>query len=84
MIRILRSPLTSKMPQPTRSPADGSITLNVTPVNDAPLATNLNQSIGYTEGDLSVTIADIVISDLDTGETITANTNPWLTQPMVR
>ena len=53
-------------------PVDGSITLNVTPVNDAPMATNLNQTIGYTEGDLSVAIADIIVSDLDTGETITA------------
>ena len=41
-------------------------------MNDAPLATNLTQTIGYTEGDLSVAIADIVVSDVDTGETITA------------
>ncbi len=53
-------------------PADGSIALTVTPVNDAPTATNLTQGIAYTEGDASVALADIVVSDVDTGETITA------------
>ena len=35
-------------------PTDGTITLDVTPVNDAPLATNLTSTSVYTEGDVSV------------------------------
>ncbi|ASJ75285.1 DUF4347 domain-containing protein [Granulosicoccus antarcticus] len=50
----------------------GTITLEVTPVNDAPAATNLNSTSAYTEGDASVLIIDIVVSDVDTGEEITA------------
>ena len=53
-------------------PADGTITLDVTPVNDAPTATNLTTTSSYTEGAGSVAITDIVVSDVDTGETITA------------
>jgi hypothetical protein len=53
-------------------PADGTITLDVTPVNDVPTATNLTSTSSYNEGDASVAITDIVISDVDTGETITA------------
>ena len=59
----------------TEWPSDGSIALNVTPINDAPLATDLNQTIAYTEGDLSVAITDIIVSDVDAGETITRNLN---------
>ena len=54
------------------SPADGIITLDVTAQNDAPNASNLNQTIGYTEGDSTVALTDIVISDVDTIETVTA------------
>jgi VCBS repeat-containing protein len=53
-------------------PADGSIALNVTAVNDAPTATNLTQTKTYTEGDASVALDDIVVTDVDTGETLTA------------
>jgi hypothetical protein len=53
-------------------PADGTITLNVTAVNDAPTATNLTQTKSYTEGAASVVLDDIVVSDVDTGEIITA------------
>src|SRR5258707_4218138 len=41
-------------------PTDGVINLNVTAVNDAPTATNLSQTLGYTEGAASVAINDIV------------------------
>ena len=59
--------------QDTTGPANGTITLTVTPVNDAPGATNLTQAHAYTEGDLSVALDDIVISDVDTNpaQTIT-------------
>ncbi|MEE9343853.1 MAG: LamG-like jellyroll fold domain-containing protein [Gammaproteobacteria bacterium] len=53
-------------------PVDSTITLSVTAVNDPPLATNQTQSVAYTEGDLSVAINDIVVSDVDTSESITA------------
>ena len=47
-------------------PADGTITLDVTPVNDAPAATNLTQTKTYTEGAASVALDDIVVSEVDT------------------
>jgi len=53
-------------------PVDGSITLDVTPINDAPTATNLSSTSAYNEGDASVPITDIVVSDVDAGEIITA------------
>ncbi len=53
-------------------PLTGTITLDVSPVNDAPTATNLTSTSAYNEGDASVAITDIVVSDVDTGETITA------------
>jgi len=52
--------------QSAAGPADGSITLNVTPANDAPTATNLTQAKAYNEGDGSVALDDIVVSDVDT------------------
>jgi predicted outer membrane repeat protein len=56
----------------TSGPLTGTITLDVTPVNDAPTATNLSSTSVYNEGDASVPITDIVVSDVDTGEVITA------------
>ena len=53
-------------------PADGSITLDVTPQNDAPTATNLSSTSSYTEGAGTVALDDIVISDVDSGETLSA------------
>ncbi len=55
-------------------PVAGVITLDVTPVNDAPTATNLTQTKTYTEGAASVALDDIVVSDVDTSpaQTITA------------
>ena len=50
----------------------GTITLDVTPVNDQLAATNVTQTKAYTEGDASVALDDIVVTDVDTGETITA------------
>ncbi len=60
--------------QDSAGPADGTITLDVTPVNDAPTATNLTQTKTYTEGDATVALDDIVVSDIDTSpaQTITA------------
>ena len=45
---------------------EGTLTINVTPVNDAPTATNLTQSLSFTEDDASMDIDDIVISEVDT------------------
>jgi len=55
-------------------PVDGLITLDVTPANDAATATNLTTTAAYAEGDASVAITDIVVSDPDTSpaQTITA------------
>ncbi|MEQ9638704.1 MAG: Ig-like domain-containing protein, partial [Alphaproteobacteria bacterium] len=53
-------------------PLTGTITLDVTPVNDAPSATNLTSTSNYTEGAASVAITDIVVSDIDTGDVVTA------------
>ncbi|RCK29724.1 hypothetical protein TH19_22995, partial [Thalassospira profundimaris] len=53
-------------------PTNGSIALNVTAVNDAPTATNLTQTQTYTEDDSSVALGDIVVTDVDSNETITA------------
>ena len=53
-------------------PAQGVITLDFTPVNDPPTATNLSSTAMYTEGDANVPLADIVVNDIDTGDVITA------------
>ncbi|MGQ7958624.1 DUF4347 domain-containing protein [Pseudomonas sp. SP16.1] len=53
-------------------PADGTISVTVTGVNDAPTATNLTQSKSATEGGGAVALDDIVVTDVDTGDTITA------------
>ncbi|MBU3055927.1 DUF4347 domain-containing protein [Pseudomonas indica] len=53
-------------------PADGTISVTVTGVNDAPTATNLTQSKAATEGGSAVALDDIVVTDVDTGDTITA------------
>ncbi len=54
-------------------PADGTISLDVTPANDAPTATNLTQTVTYTEDPGgSVALGDVVVTDVDTGDTITA------------
>ena len=46
--------------------------ITVSNTNDAPTATNLTHTSAYTEGAASVALQDIVVSDVDTGETITA------------
>ncbi|MDJ0833996.1 MAG: cadherin-like domain-containing protein [Gammaproteobacteria bacterium] len=53
-------------------PADTTIALDVTPVDDPPTATNLNQSLAYNQGDAVVAINDIVVTEVDTGDSITA------------
>ena len=50
----------------------GSKAMTATAVNDAPTASNLSSTSTYNEGEASVAITDIVVSDADTGETITA------------
>ncbi|MAE63431.1 MAG: hypothetical protein CMJ18_04095 [Phycisphaeraceae bacterium] len=47
-------------------------TINVTAVNDAPTATNLAQTKAFTEGDATVAIDNIVITDTDIAEVVTA------------
>ena len=49
-----------------------TLTIPITGTNDAPVATNLTQTLAYTEGAASVPINDIVVSDVDNGDTITA------------
>lgn len=44
----------------------------VAAMNFAPTATNLTQTVSYVEDDASVALADIVVSDADAGDTITA------------
>jgi hypothetical protein len=46
--------------------------LTITRVNDAPTATNLTDAVGFTEDAPSVALQDIVVADVDTGDTITA------------
>jgi hypothetical protein len=60
--------------QDAAGPADGTIALNVTPVNDAPVASHLTQVQDYGEDDASVALDDIVVSEVDTNpaQTITA------------
>ncbi len=48
------------------------VSITVDPTNDAPTATNLTGTSPYNEGDASVAITDIVVSDVDAGENITA------------
>ncbi|NIV45881.1 MAG: DUF4347 domain-containing protein, partial [Gammaproteobacteria bacterium] len=43
----------------------GIKTMTALPINDPPTATNLNQVKSYTEGDASVALDDIVVSDVD-------------------
>ncbi|MCB2180939.1 MAG: tandem-95 repeat protein, partial [Desulfobulbaceae bacterium] len=50
----------------------GSIILTVISTNDSPSATNLTTTSAYAEDALSVAITDIVVTDPDTGEVITA------------
>jgi Ca2+-binding RTX toxin-like protein len=50
-----------------------TVTLQVTPVNDAPTAANLTQTVTYTEDPGgSVALGDIVVTDVEAGDTITA------------
>lgn len=49
-----------------------SSTVAVTPVNDAPQATNLTQSKLFTEDSGALALDDIVVTDVDAGDTITA------------
>jgi len=60
------------------SASDYALIINATAVNDAPTATNLTQttgtagtSVAYTEGDLSVELGDIFVTDVD-GDNVTA------------
>ncbi|MGV3591177.1 MAG: LamG-like jellyroll fold domain-containing protein, partial [Gammaproteobacteria bacterium] len=54
------------------SVASDTVVLAVNAVNDAPTATNLTQSKSVTEGGGAVALDDIVVSDGDSGDTITA------------
>ncbi|NQV33586.1 MAG: endo-1,4-beta-xylanase, partial [Phycisphaeraceae bacterium] len=51
---------------------DVTFNISITGQNDAPTATNMTQTQTYAEGTVSVVLDDIVGSDADTGETITA------------
>ena len=49
-----------------------SLAVTVTDQNDQLAAININQTVSFTEDDASAAIADIVISDADAGEEVTA------------
>jgi len=50
---------------------DSTTVITVTSINDVPAATNMTQTQTYNEGDASVAIDDIVITDDDLNETVT-------------
>lgn len=50
-----------------------AVSIIIEPINDAPSATNLTSNSAYIEGDASVPITDIVLSDVDVGEAISAS-----------
>ncbi len=52
--------------------AIGTVTISISPVNDAPSASNLSSTSSYNEGDATVALSDILVSDADAGETISA------------
>ena len=56
----------------TAAAVTGTKNVTVTAVNDAPTATNLNAAESFTEDDAAFSLTDIVISDADSGETVTA------------
>ncbi|RCK07508.1 hypothetical protein TH5_03750, partial [Thalassospira xianhensis MCCC 1A02616] len=63
----------------TVTPNDGTVngtadtvTINITAENDAPTATNLTQTLPFTEDGGSVALGDIVVTDVDSGDTVTA------------
>ena len=45
--------------------ATGTITFDVTPVNDTPTAADITHTVTYTEDDSSVELTDIVITEVD-------------------
>ncbi|MBF0193745.1 MAG: DUF4347 domain-containing protein, partial [Magnetococcales bacterium] len=49
----------------------GSKAVTVTGVNDAPTATNLSSAEAFTEDDAAFILTDIVVSEVDTNETVT-------------
>ncbi len=49
-----------------------SAQMTVTSVNDAPIATNLTQAKGFTEDGGAVALDAIVVTEVDTGDTVTA------------
>ncbi len=49
-----------------------AIAVTVTNANEAPTATNMTSTASYTEGAASVPLTNIVVSDIDVGDTITA------------
>lgn len=49
-----------------------AINLDITAVNDAPTATNLTQTAKYNDNDSSVALEDIVVTDPDGSDTVTA------------
>jgi len=50
-----------------------TMSITVSAQNDAPTATNLNASVSYSPGDVAVDLNDIVITDVDSGEIVTAS-----------
>src|SRR4029077_11524018 len=62
-------------------PADGTITPDVTPVNQPPAASNLTRTKAYTEGAASVALDDIVVSEVDTSPAQTITATLTLSQP---
>ncbi|MCP1319268.1 DUF4347 domain-containing protein [Halomonas sp. 707B3] len=65
--------LTIKANDGTVDSSIANVNIDITAVNDAPTATNLTQSSGsFTENGGSAALNDIVVTDVDTDDTITA------------
>ncbi|NDV24536.1 DUF4347 domain-containing protein [Desulfovibrio sp. JC022] len=50
----------------------GTVNIDITATHDSPAATNVDQVQTYTDGDSSVALDDIIVSDPDTDEQVTA------------
>ena len=70
-VRVYDQALTAGQIESIASGA-AEVSLTVDPINDAPQATNLTSTSAYIEGDASVAITDIVLSDVDVGDAISA------------
>ncbi|MEJ6080057.1 putative Ig domain-containing protein [Vibrio sp. 1-Bac 57] len=72
-ITVVISYLDNGLPVGTTESVVSVATTAVVNINDAANATEMNQVQNYTEGDINVALNDIVVSDVDSGDIITAS-----------